>query len=73
MKVHIRYPKPQTFEFTGRRTVQQVLDELHLNPETVIVIRGDSLLTRDVHLQEGDEIEIRHAISGGGGHAVHQV
>ncbi|MBI4497056.1 MAG: MoaD/ThiS family protein [Chloroflexi bacterium] len=65
MKVHIRYPKPQTYEFTGRKTVQQVLDELRINPETVIIIKGDTLLTRDVTLSEGDEIEIRYAISGG--------
>ncbi|MCX6023756.1 MAG: thiamine biosynthesis protein ThiS [Chloroflexi bacterium] len=65
MKVRIRYPKPQTYEFTGRHTVQWVLEELKINPETVIVIKGSSLLTHDVTLHDDDDIEIRYAISGG--------
>ncbi len=65
MKVHIRYPHPPTHDLTGKKTVQQVLDALNINPETVIVIRGASRLTRDVALHGTDGIEIRHAISGG--------
>ena len=65
MKVVVKSPKPRTYEFQGKRTVQQVLDELNINPETVIVIHDRTLLTRDVTLKDEDEIEIRYAISGG--------
>lgn len=64
-KVIIRYPKPRTVELSGRRPVYRVLQELGMNPEAVIVIKGDMLLTGDVMLDEQDEIEVRPAISGG--------
>lgn len=61
----MRIPKPREWEFTGRRTVRRVLEELDVNPEAVIVICGDSLLTPDDIVEEDAEIEIRPAISGG--------
>lgn len=42
-----------------------LLRKLELNPETVLVIRGADLLTREESLGEADEIEIRPVISGG--------
>ena len=65
MNVHLRHPKRQTVQIKGPRQVQQVLDDLRINPETVIVIRSGELLTRDVTLLDTDEVEIRYAISGG--------
>ncbi|MCL4369983.1 MAG: MoaD/ThiS family protein [Chloroflexi bacterium] len=52
-------------EFTGKRRVRDLLKELRVNPETVLVIRGGSLLTGDELLQEADEVEVRPVISGG--------
>ncbi|MDP6560173.1 MAG: hypothetical protein QF619_08685 [Candidatus Binatia bacterium] len=40
------------------------MTELRLNPETVIVVRGGELLTRDEFLSEADAVEIISAISG---------
>ncbi len=65
MKVLVRIPKKQVYEFPGRRPVLWVLKQLGVNPETVIVIRGDELLTNDEMLGPDDEIEVRPAISGG--------
>ena len=63
----MRIPEPKEWHFEGRRSVRSILEELAINPETVIVIQGDTLLTPD-DIVEGDaEIEIRPAISGGAG------
>jgi sulfur carrier protein len=45
--------------------VQELLDRLQLNPETVLVVRGTELLTRDARLADDDEVEIRPVVSGG--------
>ena len=42
-----------------------LLHRLQLLPSTVLVIRGDALLTEDAVLEADDEIEIRSVISGG--------
>ncbi|HEX9695738.1 MAG TPA: TIGR00269 family protein [Actinomycetota bacterium] len=47
------------------RSVRQLLQKLELNPETVLVIRGADLLTREEELTALDEVEIRPVISGG--------
>jgi len=65
MKVVIRNPRRRELELAGQRKVGQLIDELDLNPESVIVVRGDELLTRDDLLRDSDTVEIISAISGG--------
>ena len=65
MKVIIRYPQRHEVEVAGRRTLQDILKELALNPETVIAVQGKTLLTRDAFLRDEDTIEVLSAISGG--------
>jgi sulfur carrier protein len=64
MKVVLRNP-PREVELAGGRRVSDVLKELAIVPETVLVIRGDELLTSDVRLSEDDTIELRPVMSGG--------
>ena len=52
-------------ELAGSRAVRDVLAELGVNPDTVLVIRGRELVTRETVLQDADEIELRPVISGG--------
>ena len=47
------------------RTMVKLLETLGINPETVLVIRNDTLVTHDERLEEPDTIEIRPVISGG--------
>lgn len=49
----------------GPKQVAAVLDELDVNPETVIVIRGDDLITADIEVGDDETIELRPVISGG--------
>jgi len=51
----------------GGRPVRSVLDELGMDPDTVLVIRAGELVTRETRLEEADEIEVRPVISGGVG------
>ncbi len=61
----IRQPKRREVELRGRRKVNDVLKELDVNPESVIVVKGKQLLTRDALVAEDETIEVVSAISGG--------
>jgi sulfur carrier protein len=64
MKVILRNPKREV-EVAGRRRVRELLKELDILPETVLVIRGDEMITADTVVSEEDVIELRPVISGG--------
>ena len=64
MKVVLRNPRREV-EVAGRRRVKEVLRELDIVPETVLVIRGDTLLTSDETVGDDDTIELRPVMSGG--------
>ena len=64
MKVRLRNPDREV-EVVGDRAVRAVLDELGVNPDTVLVIRAGKLVTRETRLDDADEIEVRPVISGG--------
>ena len=64
MKVVLRNPRREVL-VTGGRRVKDVLKDLDVIPETVIVIRGDSLITADQIVDDGDTIELRPVMSGG--------
>jgi sulfur carrier protein len=49
----------------GGRRVKDVLRELAIVPETVLVIRGDTLVTADQVVADDDTIELRPVMSGG--------
>jgi sulfur carrier protein len=64
VKVLLRNPRREV-EVRGPMTVAALLQHLELNPESVLVIAGDELVTRDARLDDGDDVEIRPVISGG--------
>ncbi len=64
MKVLLNHPAREV-EVKGPRRVREVLKELNLLPESVLVVRGDDLVTEDELLKDEDRIEIRPVISGG--------
>lgn len=64
MKVRLRNPDREV-EVAGGRAVRAVLDDLGMDPDTVLVIRSGELIMRETRLDDADEIEIRPVISGG--------
>jgi sulfur carrier protein len=64
MKVILRNPRREV-EVPGGGRVKDVLRTLDIVPETVLVIRGDTLITLDQVVDAEDTIELRPVMSGG--------
>ena len=64
MKVLLNHPVREV-EIQGPKRVKDLLRELELLPESVLVVRGDDLVTEDDTLRDNDHVEIRPVISGG--------
>lgn len=64
MKVLLRNPKRE-LQVDGPVRVHALLHRLDLNRESVLVIRGDTLVPGDELLDDHDVVEIRPVISGG--------
>lgn len=59
-------------KFRGRKwelkpglKVREAIKKVGLSPSAVLAVKGGKLLTEDVVLKEGDEIELISVISGG--------
>ena len=64
MKVLLRNPRRE-LDVDGPTTVDALLARLDLNPEAVLVIVGDELVTHDAPLAHDARVEIRPVTSGG--------
>lgn len=60
----LRNPRRE-LEIPGPKRVDTLLAELGVRRESVLVIRGDDLVTPDTVLADDDVVEIRPVISGG--------
>lgn len=64
MRVRLN-PQGRDVDVEGVRRVGDLLERLHILPGTVLVIRGDRLLTEDTPLGPTDDLELRSVVSGG--------
>ncbi|MGH2775288.1 MAG: MoaD/ThiS family protein [Actinomycetota bacterium] len=64
MQVKLRNPD-RVIEVEGPKTVVALLQELDIVPESVLVIRNKTLMTRDERVDDADEVEVRPVLSGG--------
>jgi sulfur carrier protein len=66
VKVILRNPRREV-ALEGKRRVKDLLIELDILPSTVLVIRGNELLTGDAVVGGDDVLEVRPVMSGGRG------
>jgi sulfur carrier protein len=64
MKVVLRNPKRE-LDVPAPHSVGRLLRDLQIVPESVLVIRNDTLATHDERLSDDDVVEIRPVMSGG--------
>jgi sulfur carrier protein len=64
MKVVLRNPRRE-LDVDGPLSVVALLGRLDVRRESVLVIRGDTLVPVDAILDDDDVVEIRPVISGG--------
>jgi sulfur carrier protein len=64
VQVTLRNPK-RVVEVAGPVRVTALLAQFEIHRETVLVIKGDTLVPHDAVLADDDEVEIRPVISGG--------
>jgi sulfur carrier protein len=64
VKVTLRNPH-RVLEIAGPKSIVALLQDLQVNRESVLVIRGGTLVPGDALLADDDEVEIRPVISGG--------
>ena len=64
MKVLLRNLRREV-DVAGPLRVDALLRQLDVNRESVLVIRGDTLVTGNAMLDDGDHVEVRPVISGG--------
>ncbi len=64
MKVKLRNPD-RCVEVAGPKRVADVLRELDVVPESVLVIRDATLVTKDEVLDNDDDVEVWPVLSGG--------
>ncbi len=65
MKVKIETSPRQEYHFERGMKAEQLLKKLQLNPESVIVIRNQELLSPEDWIDQEDKVSIRSVISGG--------
>ena len=53
----------EKISFSG--SVKELLEKLNINPETVLVVRNNEVITEDENLDDDDSLEILSVISGG--------
>ena len=64
MNIYVeRSDERHTFTFEG--VVQELLDKLDINAQTVLVLKNDELVTEDEALVDSDEVKIITVVSGG--------
>ena len=64
MRIILRNPRRE-LDVRGPIRVHALLVQLDVNPESVLVLRGDTLATSDEVLDDADVVELRPVISGG--------
>ena len=61
----INEEKEETRELNNETTINDLLKDLELSPQTVVVKKNDQIVTEDANITNGDTIRIIQIIYGG--------
>ncbi len=50
---------------TKARRIRELMEELSINPETVVVRKNGEIVLDEEEIEEGDEIDFLRVVSGG--------
>jgi len=67
MYLTVKKEREQTTQkvFFQKKTLGELLNQLNINPETVIAVKNNIVITEDEELKENETIELLSVISGG--------
>lgn len=65
IKVKIVGDKEKEIEIESNSKISKILKKLEINPETVIVKKGDLVVPLEEKIKKGEEIKIIKVVSGG--------
>ena len=69
MKVYVEKEDKQLdfklAELKGINNIKELLDNLKINPSTVLTVKNDEIVLEDEQLEDDDDIKILSVISGG--------
>lgn len=63
MKVFIE--RTNEYKETEAKTIKELLNQLKINPTTIIITKNNELIAEDSEIKENDEIKLLSVISGG--------
>lgn len=64
MKIYIE-KEDKLLELTNIENISELLNNLKINPSTVITVKNNEVVLEDEQLEDTDEIKILSVISGG--------
>ena len=65
MKIKVFIERTNQKKIVEAKTIQELLKKLAINPQTVIIIKKNELVTEEEPLEKNDEIKLLSVISGG--------
>ena len=57
--------RDKEWEVPGGKTIRQIIEELGLDPESVLAVQDGQLLNEETVIDDDDEIRLLAVISGG--------
>jgi len=67
MYLTVKKEREQTTQkvFFQKKTLGELLNQLRINPETIIAVKDNTVITEDEELEDNETIELLSVISGG--------
>ncbi len=65
MKIAVFIERTNENKVVEAGNVPEILQRLSINPQTVIIVKNNELVTEDEPLEDNDEIKLLSVISGG--------